>query len=101
MPATTALFFDVGGVVLTNGWDRSARLRAAAAFRLDWDAFEQRHESVVADFETGRIELEDYLDRTVFYERRMFTREQFRDFMLAQSGGLSCGAHRRRGAGAQ
>ncbi|HWQ52409.1 MAG TPA: hypothetical protein VN442_01905 [Bryobacteraceae bacterium] len=62
MPATTALFFDVGGVVLTNGWDRSARLRAAA---LDWDPFEQRHESVVADFETGRIELEDYLDRTV------------------------------------
>lgn len=83
--ATTAVFFDIGGVVLTNGWDRSSRRQAAETFRLDWDEFEERHELVVSDFETGRIGLEDYLDRTVFYEPKAFAREQFRDFIFAQS----------------
>ncbi len=30
-----ALFLDVGGVLLTNGWDRSMRARAAERFALD------------------------------------------------------------------
>ncbi len=85
MATVSALFFDVGGVVLTNGWDRQARLRAAEAFHLDWDEFQRRHDAVVADFETGRIGLDEYLNRTVFYELRPFTREQFREFMFAQS----------------
>lgn len=89
MPAATVFLCDVGGVVLTNGWDQSARRRAAKVFRLDWDAFEQRHEVVVADFETGRLTLEDYLTYTVFDESRAFTREQFREFMLAQSEACS------------
>lgn len=85
MPAAKVLFCDVGGVLLTNGWDRPARRRAAEVFRLDWDALEQRHEVVVADFETGRLSMEDYLDYTAFDQKRPFTREQFREFMLAQS----------------
>ncbi len=85
MPATTAVFFDVGGVVLTNAWDRPARLRAAENFQLDWDTFEERHQAVVADFETGRMRLESYFEHTVFHEPRTFTREQFQEFMLEQS----------------
>ncbi len=85
MPATTAVFFDVGGILLTNGWDRPARRRAAEQFHLNWDEFEERHESVVADFETGRIGIEGYLDCAVFHEPKTFKREEFRDFMFAQS----------------
>jgi len=84
MPVT-ALFFDVGGVLLSNGWDRNTRREAAAKFGFDWDNFEERHELVVADFETGRIDLEEYLNRTVFHDPRPFSREDFKAYMLAQS----------------
>jgi putative hydrolase of the HAD superfamily len=77
--------FDVGGVVLTNGWDRPARRRAAERFELDWDDCEERHQLVVCDFELGRMGLDDYLDQTVFYQPRPFTREDFKSFMYAQS----------------
>jgi putative hydrolase of the HAD superfamily len=85
MAAISALFFDVGGVFLTNGWDRNTRRRAAAQFHLDWDTLEERHELVVADFETGRIGLDDYLDRTVFHDPRPFSREEFKAYLFAQS----------------
>ncbi len=85
MAGVSAIFCDVGGVVLTNGWDGPARTRAMEAFQLDRNEFERRHHTVVTDLEEGRLGLEEYLRRTVFYERRRFTREQFRDFMFAQS----------------
>lgn len=85
MADITAIFFDVGGVLLTNGWDHLARQRAAEAFQFDWDEFEERHKLVVADFETGRTGLDEYLDRTVFNESKVFTREQFKDFIQMQS----------------
>lgn len=85
MAEPSALFWDVGGVLLSNGWDRSARRRAAEQFALDWEEFRDRHELVVKDFETGRSSLEQYLACTVFHRRRGFTRDEFRNFMLAQS----------------
>src|SRR6478672_11216693 len=85
MAAITALFFDIGGVLLSNGWDRNTRRQTAAHFHLDWDTLEERHELVVADFETGRISLDEYLDRTVFHEARSFSREEFEAAMRAQS----------------
>ena len=85
MNSITALFFDVGGVLLSNGWDRTTRRLAAERFHLDWDALEERHELVVADFETGRLSLDQYLDRIVFYEPRPFSREEFKAFILAQT----------------
>jgi putative hydrolase of the HAD superfamily len=85
MAAITALFFDLGGVLLTNGWDRNTRRQAAARFHVDWDTLEERHELVVADFETGRISLDEYLDRTVFHDTRPFSREEFKAYMFAQS----------------
>jgi putative hydrolase of the HAD superfamily len=84
MPVT-ALLFDVGGVLLSNGWDRNTRRQTAAKFRFDWDSFEERHELVVADFESGRINLDEYLDRTVFHDPRPFSREEFKAHLLAQS----------------
>lgn len=85
MADITALFWDVGGVLLTNGWDRAGRRRAAEKFALDWEDFQDRHELLVNDFETGRLSLEEYLDRAIFYRARPFSREDFRAFMFAQS----------------
>jgi putative hydrolase of the HAD superfamily len=80
-----ALFWDVGGVLLTNAWDRTQRMAALERFHLDEEEFHDRHEMVVSSFERGKISLDEYLDRTVFYRTRPFTREAFRDFMFSLS----------------
>ncbi|MDE3180734.1 MAG: HAD family phosphatase [Acidobacteriota bacterium] len=85
MTKITAIFSDVGGVLGTNGWDRTARERSAEEFKLDWLDFEDRHELVVNAFEMGRLSLDDYLDRTVFYRPRDFSKQRFEEFMLSQS----------------
>ena len=79
------IFFDVGGVQLTNGWDRHARARAVAGYGLDPDDFAERHDLIAADFEIGNLSLDEYLDRTVFHAARDFSRESFVDIMRAQS----------------
>jgi FMN phosphatase YigB (HAD superfamily) len=81
----TAIFFDIGGVLLTNGWDRHSRKAAVERFSLEWEEFEDRHELVLDAFEKGEITLDAYLKRVVFYRERPFTEDQFRDFMFAQS----------------
>jgi len=81
----TTLFWDIGGVILTNGWDRQARRQAAEAFDLDWDELQDRHDLAFPAFDTGHITLDQYLDRTLFYKPRPFTREEFTAFMFAQS----------------
>src|SRR5216684_285422 len=80
-----ALFWDLGGVVLSNGWDKPARAEAARRFSLDPVDFEERHRHAEDEFETGQITLETYLDRTVFFRERAFTKEQFKEFIFAQS----------------
>jgi putative hydrolase of the HAD superfamily len=85
MGEVTALFWDVGGVILSNGWDRAARAEAAKKFGLDWEDFQDRHELASPAFETGQITLDTYLQRTVFYRKRAFTREEFIAFIFAQS----------------
>lgn len=85
MPAITTLFWDIGGVILTNGWGRGSRREAATAFNLDWDEFQDRHELSFPAFDCGQISLNEYLDRTLFYRKRSFTREDFTAFMFAQS----------------
>jgi putative hydrolase of the HAD superfamily len=84
LPITT-LFVDVGGVLLTNGWDHLARKRAAKQFKLNWADMDERHRLVFETHEEGKLSFEEYLGRIVFYEKRPFTRNQFRDFMFAQS----------------
>jgi len=81
----TTLFLDVGGVLLTNGWGRQSRAAAAKTFALDAEEMEDRHHLTFDTYESGKLTLEEYLSRTVFYQERPFTREQFREFMFAQS----------------
>jgi len=81
----TALFVDVGGVLLTNGWDHHARKRAARHFKLAWAEMEDRHQLNFDIYEEGKLTLEEYLGRVVFHQKRPFTRAQFRRFMFAQS----------------
>jgi putative hydrolase of the HAD superfamily len=81
----TTLFLDIGGVLLTNGWDHQARRRAAKHFHLKVAEVEDRHHLTFDTHEEGKVTLEEYLDRVVFYEKRPFTRAHFRRFMFAQS----------------
>jgi putative hydrolase of the HAD superfamily len=81
----TWVFLDIGGVLLTDGWDSRARKRAAKTFELNWAEMEERHLLIFDTYEAGRITLEEYLGRVVFYKKRPFTLAQFRRFMFAQS----------------
>jgi putative hydrolase of the HAD superfamily len=83
--SVSVLFFDIGGVVLSNGWDRVSRRHCIETFGLDWEEFQDRHEFVSESFETGSMTLDDYLDRTVFYRTRSFSRQEFVEGMYAES----------------
>jgi len=84
IPITT-VFLDVGGVLLTDGWDHRARKRAATTFKLELAEMEARHHLTFEPYEEGKLTLDEYLGRVVFYQPRPFTRAQFRRFMFAQS----------------
>jgi len=83
--AIHAIFWDVGGVLLSNAWDHTQRMAALEHFHLDEEEFHSRHEMVVSSFERGKISLDEYLERTVFYRNRPFSREEFRDYMFSLS----------------
>jgi len=83
--AITCVFVDIGGVLLTNGWDHNARKRAAGNFNLKLAEMEDRHHLTFDTYEEGKLTLEEYLGRVIFYQKRPFTRAQFRRFMFAQS----------------
>ncbi len=85
----TCLFVDIGGVLLSNGWDHLARKRAAKHFKLGWTEMDKRHRLNFEVHEEGKLSFQDYLSRVVFYEKRSFTRRHFRSFMCAQSRGYS------------
>ncbi len=88
MTQITTIFFDIGGVILTNGWDRRSRRATIERFELDWEEFTDRHDFVAHDFETGRIDLTEYLRRTVFYRPRPFTQDAFFEAMKAHSAAI-------------
>ncbi|MGC9973130.1 MAG: HAD family phosphatase [Bryobacteraceae bacterium] len=83
--AISCVFLDIGGVLLTNGWDHQARERAAKNFKLELAEMEERHHLTFESYEEGKLTLEEYLGRVVFYQKRPFTWAQFRRFMFAQS----------------
>jgi putative hydrolase of the HAD superfamily len=80
-----ALFWDVGGVLLTNAWDHGERNLAIERFLLEKPEFETRHKELVSEFEEGRLTLDEYLAHTVFYQPRTFTAEDFKRFMFSLS----------------
>jgi putative hydrolase of the HAD superfamily len=83
--AIDSLFWDIGGVLATNGWDHNSRMQAAQAFALDWEEFRERHDLSFPAFDAGQITLDQYLNRTLFYRTRNFSKEEFTAFMFAQS----------------
>ncbi len=81
----TTLFLDIGGVLLSNGWDRTMRKNAAQNFGLDFAEMDERHHLTFGTYEEGKLSLEEYLSRIIFYEERPFSRDAFVMFMHAQS----------------
>ena len=88
MPEISAVFSDVGGVLLTNGWDHEQRARLVKLFGLDGGDFEGRHQMVSAALDAGQLDLDQYLDHTIFYRPRPFRKQEVRDFMYSQSEAL-------------
>ncbi|MGD0939160.1 MAG: HAD-IA family hydrolase [Terracidiphilus sp.] len=86
------ILFDVGGVLLTNGWDHCERARVLEQFHLDVAEFEVRNPKPYAAWEIGAISVESYLDETVFYEPRGFSPQEFLAAICAQSEVLPDGA---------
>lgn len=85
MTGITHLFTDLGGVLLTNGWDRGLRKVVAAHFGVDPAEMDERHHLTYDTYEAGKISLSEYLRRVIFWEPRPFTEQQVVDFMLAQA----------------
>jgi putative hydrolase of the HAD superfamily len=81
----TCIFLDIGGVLLTDGWNHLTRKRAAKKFKLKWAEMEKRHRLMFEVYENGHISLKEYLDQVVFYQKRPFTSKQFQNFMFSQS----------------
>jgi putative hydrolase of the HAD superfamily len=79
------IFFDVGGVLGSNGWDHEQRERAVERFDLNSEDFEWRHKEVTGEWEEGRITIDEYLEIAVFHTKRNFSREEFIEFMYSQS----------------
>lgn len=85
MQKIRALFWDVGGVLLTNAWDHEERDQAVGRFLLGKTEFEERHTELVPMFEEGKLNLDEYLDRVIFYQPRTFSREEFKQFIFSLS----------------
>jgi putative hydrolase of the HAD superfamily len=83
--AITCVLFDIGGVLLNNGWDHLERKRAAAHFKLEWAEMEARHRLTFEIYEQGKLTIDEYLTLVVFHEKRPFTMALFRNFMFTQS----------------
>ncbi|MGD8634723.1 MAG: HAD family phosphatase [Anaerolineales bacterium] len=79
------LFLDIGGVLLTNGWDHTMRRQAAQTFGLDFEEVDERHHLTYDTYEEGKLSLVEYLNRVIFYEQRPFSLEEFKSYMFAQS----------------
>jgi putative hydrolase of the HAD superfamily len=85
MSEIKCLFLDIGGVLLTDGWNHAARELASRTFKLDLKEMEERHHLTFDTYEVGKLSLEEYLNRIVFYQKRSFTQAQFQKFMFAWS----------------
>jgi putative hydrolase of the HAD superfamily len=83
------LFLDIGGILLTNGWDHNARRRAVEKFNLNYEEVDERHHLTFDTYEEGKLSLDEYLKRVVFYKDQPFSPDDFKNFMYAQSQPLT------------
>jgi putative hydrolase of the HAD superfamily len=84
-PLIKFLFVDIGGVLLTDGWVHEYRKLAAKKFNLNLEELEIRHYQAFNTYELGKSDIDEYLNRVVFCEKRPFTPAQFKKFMFSQS----------------
>ena len=85
MHKITTLFLDIGSVLLTNGWDTASRKLASRKFNIDYEDFAERHGYLSSLYEEGKMTLNDYLDKAIFYEERSFSKTDFKNFIFSQS----------------
>ncbi len=85
MTKITTLFLDIGGVLLTNGWDRAGRKAAAEKFQLDQAEMDDRHHLTFDTYEVGKMSLDNYLQEIVFYKPRSFSMDEFKEFMFSRT----------------
>ncbi len=85
MARIKTLFVDIGGVLLTNGWDHVSRRTAADKFKIDWEEYDSLHKQYYDIHETGGMTFDEYLTKTIFWKERPFTIEEFRKFAFNQS----------------
>ena len=81
----TTLFLDIGGVLLTNGWDTDLRKQTAEHFGLDYNEIYHRHHVTYDIYEEGKMTLDEYLWQIIFYEKRAFTQEDVKTYILEQA----------------
>jgi len=81
----SALFLDIGGVLLTNGWDRDMRKKAVKHFKLDYDEFDERHHMTFDTYEEGKLSMDEYLNLAVFHKERSFNLNDFKRFLFEQT----------------
>lgn len=79
------IFFDIGGVLLTNAWGHESRQKAAKHFGISYEEMDVLHAFIFNVYEIGSMSLNEYLDTVVFNHPRNFTKEEFREFMFAES----------------
>lgn len=82
MELVQGLFLDVGGVLMTNGWDHVLRKKTAEAFEVEFDEMTSRHQLIFDTYETGKLTFDDYLKRIIFFKDRSFTLSDVKEFIL-------------------
>ncbi|MEO6329354.1 MAG: HAD-IA family hydrolase [Ginsengibacter sp.] len=87
-PLPKIIFFDIGGVLLTNAWGHESRQKAAKKFGIDYDQMDVLHDFIFNIYEIGSITLDEYLNTVVFNQPRDFSKEEFREFMFGESAEL-------------
>jgi putative hydrolase of the HAD superfamily len=91
-PEIRAVYWDIGGVLLTNGWDHEERARVLAQFAIPKDEYESRHPEANDRWEKGELSDDEFLKQTVFFKERSFTPADFIHAVRAQSKWLPGGA---------
>jgi HAD superfamily hydrolase (TIGR01509 family) len=59
------IFWDLGGVVLTNGWDPGQRKRVLSRLGVNLEAYEELHDRANYYWERGLLTAKDFFSQTV------------------------------------
>ncbi|MDQ1453843.1 MAG: putative hydrolase of the superfamily [Acidobacteriaceae bacterium] len=91
-PEIRAIYWDIGGVLLTNGWDHEERARVLQQFAIPREEYEARHADANDRWERGELSDDEFLKQTIFFKERSFTPAEFIRAVREQSKWLPGGA---------